>query len=119
TSCGQGWTRAGRGGHALAHRYAGHGRTRFRDGRRELLSDLFWGLGVPLLALALLWPTRGLSLVLLGGYALLYARVRGRYRSQGLSHADAQLAARFIVYSKFAHVVGVATYALNRTRGEY
>jgi len=119
TSFGQWWTRAVRGGHALAHRYASHGRTRFRDGRRELLSDLFWGLGVPFLALALLWPTRGLSLLLLGGYVLLYARVSRHFRRQGLSTADAQLASRFILYSKFAHVVGIAKYAVNRLRGDY
>ena len=119
TSFGQWWMRAVRGGHALAHRYASHGRTRFRDGRHELLSDLFWGLGVPLLALALLWPTRGLSLILLGGYGLLYSRVTRRYRRQGLSDADAKLASRFILYSKFAHVVGIAKYAVNRLRGDY
>src|SRR5205085_11044424 len=58
---GQWWTRAVRGGHALAHRYARHGRTRFHDGRRELLSALFWGFALPAVVLLLLVPTRGLS----------------------------------------------------------
>src|SRR5437868_7030095 len=40
---GQWWTRAVRGGHALAHRYARHGHTKFRDGKSELRSVLFWG----------------------------------------------------------------------------
>ena len=119
TSFGQWWTRAVRGGHALAHRYASHGRTRFRDGGRELLSDLFWGLGVPLAALVLLAPSRGLSVLLLGGYLLLYLRVRNHYRRSGLSDTDARLAARFIVYSKFAHVLGIAKYWVNRIRGRY
>lgn len=119
TRFGQWWQRAVRGGHALAHRYSRHGRSRFRDGRRELLSDLFWGLAVPLATLVLLWPTRGLSFLLLGGYALLYRRVYGHYCRSGLSNADARLAARFILYSKFAHVVGIAKYAANRLRGEY
>lgn len=119
TSFGQWWRRAVRGGHAIAHRYARHGRSTLRDGRRELFSDLFWGLGVPLAVLVLLWPTRGLSLVLLGGYALLFWRVRGHYRRNGLSEADARLAARFVVYSKFAHVLGIARYLLARMRGEY
>lgn len=115
----QWWKRAVRGGHALAHRYAQHGRTRFRDGRREIMSDLFWGLGLPAAILILLWPTRGLSLLLLGGYAVLGWRVYRRYRREGLSTDDAWLVARFIVYSKFAHVVGIARYWLNRLRGEF
>ena len=119
TSFGQWWTRAVRGGHALAHRYARHGRTEMKDGRREIISDLFWGLGVPLAAIVLLVPTRGLSLLLLGGYLLLYWRVRNHYRRRGLSDADAGLVARFIVYSKFAHVLGVAKYWINRIRGRY
>ncbi|NUR46396.1 MAG: glycosyltransferase family 2 protein [Sphingomonas sp.] len=115
----QWWKRAVRGGHALAHRYAQHGRSRFRDGRREMASDLFWGLGLPVAILALLWPARGLSLLLLGGYAVLGWRVYRRYRRDELSRADAWLVSRFILYSKFAHVIGIARYWLNRLRGEF
>ena len=119
TSFRQWWTRAVRGGHALAHRFARHGRTKMKDGQREILSDLFWGLGVPLAALILLVPTRGLSLLLLGGYLLLYVRVCNHYRRSGLPDADARLVARFIVYSKFAHVLGIAKYWANRIRGRF
>lgn len=118
-SFGQWWTRAVRGGHALAHRFARHGRTEMKDGQREILSDLFWGLGVPLAVLALLVPSRGLSLLLLGGYLLLYSRVRNHYRRSGLPDTDARLVSRFIVYSKFAHVLGIAKYWVNRIRGRY
>jgi glycosyltransferase involved in cell wall biosynthesis len=116
---GQWWTRAVRGGHALAHRYARHGRTRYHDGRRELMSDLVWGLALPVVILALLWPTRGLSLFALAAYALLGARVFRHYRGKGLSQSDASLVTRFILYSKFAHVVGIARYCWNRVRGEF
>jgi GT2 family glycosyltransferase len=116
---GQWWTRAVRGGHALAHRYARHGRTPLRDGRRELISDLFWGLGLPGAILLLLWPTRGFSLLGLGGYALLFWRVYRNYQRAGLDGSDALLVARFIVYSKFAHVLGIARYCWNRLRGEF
>lgn len=118
-SFGQWWTRAVRGGHALAHRYARHGRTRFRDGRRELTSDLFWGLTLPALVLALFWPTRGFSLVLLGGYVVLGWRIYRHYRRNGLSGSDALLVTRFIVYSKFAHLIGIARYYYNRLRGRF
>lgn len=116
---GQWWTRAVRGGHALAHRFARHGRTRFRDGRRELLSALFWGLALPSIAFVLLWPTRGISTLLLLGYALLVGRVYRNYRRAGLGGDDARLMSRFILYSKFAHVAGIVRYLLNRLRGEF
>jgi GT2 family glycosyltransferase len=119
TIFGQWWTRAVRGGHALAHRYAVHGRTRLRDGRRELMSDLFWGLALPAAILLLIGPTHGLSLIALGGYGVLGWRVFGHYRRSGLGRSDAWLVTRFILYSKFAHVVGIGRYCLNRLRGEF
>ena len=113
----QWWKRSVRAGHALAHRYARHGRTRFRDGRREIRSVLFWGFALPALVLLLLWPSRGLSLLLLGGYALLGWRVYRHYLQTGVSSADASLAARFILYGKFAEFVGILRYCSNRLRG--
>ena len=115
----QWWRRAVRGGHALAHRYAEHGRTSTKDGRRELVSDLFWGFALPVAVIVLLLPTRGLSLLALGGYGVLGRRVFRRYRRAGLSNSDAGLVARFIVYSKFAHVAGIARYCWNRLRGDF
>lgn len=115
----QWWTRAVRGGHALAHRYARHGRTRFKDGVRELRSDLFWGLALPLLILVLLWPTRGLSLLLAVAYPLQGWRMYRRYLRSGLSPGDASLATRFILLGKFAEVVGIMRYCVNRVRGRF
>jgi len=115
----QWWTRAVRGGHALAHRYSRHGGTEFKDGRRELLSALVWGLAFPLATLCLLVPTHGFSLVLLGAYPLFGWRIYRYYRKAGLDASDARLVTRFIVYGKFAHVVGIATYYRNALRGEF
>jgi len=115
----QWWTRAVRGGHALAHRYARHGRTRFEDGVRELRSDLFWGLALPLLIMVLLWPTRGLSLLLAVAYPLQGWRMYRRYLRSGLSPGDASLATRFILLGKFAEVVGIMRYCVNRVRGRF
>jgi GT2 family glycosyltransferase len=116
---GQWWKRAVRAGHALAHRYARHGRTRFRDGRRELRSVLFWGFFLPFCAVALLWPTRGLSLLLLAAYGLLGWRIYRHFLSSGLSSSDAWLVTRFILYGKFAEFLGVIRYCLNRVRGRF
>ena len=115
----QWWTRAVRGGHALAHRFARHGRSEFRDGRRELTSAMFWGLVLPLAVLVLLSPTRGLSLLFLAGYGLLAARVYRNYRRAGLDKSDARLMSRFILYSKFAEVVGFGRYLRNRARNDF
>ena len=116
---GQWWKRAVRGGHALAHRYARHGRTRFRDGRRELRSVLTWGFLLPLLTLMLLWPTRGLSLVLLLAYGLLGWRIFRHYARSGLPRPDAWLVTRFILIGKFAEIIGVLRYCVNRLRGRF
>ena len=119
TTFGQWWRRTIRGGHALAHRYARHGRTRFRDGQRAVRSTLFWGFALPAAILVLLWPTRGLSLLLLGGYALLGFRVYRHYSRSGLSRSDARLATRYILYGKFAEFVGILRYCANRVRGKF
>ena len=115
----QWWKRAVRGGHALAYRFSQHGRTNVREGRRELISDFFWGFALPMAIVVLLWPTDGWSLLLLAAYPLFGWRVYSHYRSDGLDSSDALLAARFIIYGKFAHVVGIATYCRNWLRGEF
>lgn len=116
---GQWWTRSVRAGHALAQRYSVNGASELRDCRRELLSTLAWGLFLPLLVLALLVPTRGFSLLLLGAYLLLGWRIYSYYRRSGIAAADARLAARFTILAKFANLVGVFRYVVNRARGRF
>lgn len=106
----QWWTRAVRGGYSFAHRYAQHGRTRFHDGRREVFSAIVWGFALPATVLALLYPSRGLSALLLGGYVLLGVRMYRYYRRQGLTASDSLLSARFGLYAKFAHFVGILRF---------
>jgi GT2 family glycosyltransferase len=119
TRFGQWWTRSVRAGHALAQRYALNGRSKLHDCRRELRSTLFWGLAVPVVILVALIPTRGLSLLLVGGYGLLAYRVYRYYRRSGLSRSDAYLAARFMLYAKFANLLGVLRFWINRLRGRF
>lgn len=118
-SFGQWWTRSMRSGHGVAQLFERHGRTSLRVGRRELRSALFWGFVLPAITLALLWPTRGLSLLLLGGYGLLGWRVFKYYSGTGLSRADAWLMTRFILYSRFAEFAGILRYCVNRLRGRF
>ena len=80
---------------------------------------MFWGSALPLVILIALWPTRGWSLLLLLGYALLGVRIYCHYVGTGLSRSNARLVTRFILYGKFAEVIGVAFYCLNRVRGSF
>jgi GT2 family glycosyltransferase len=116
---GQWWLRSVRSGHALAYRFSRHGRTELRDGQREILSDLFWGLALPAASIGFAWITNGWSLLLLGAYAVLFRRAFTNYRRRGVSKAEAWLVSRFIIYDKFAHVIGIAKFLLNKARGEY
>jgi GT2 family glycosyltransferase len=113
------WRRSVRAGHSFAQRFALNGRSPMRDCRRELISAVFWGGFVPFLVLVFLWPTHGWSLILLLGYGVLAWRVYRYYRRSGQPHHDAIIAARFMLYSKFANFLGVATYCLNRVRGTF
>ena len=117
TSFCQWWKRAMRSGHAYAEGHAMHGRTPQRHWAKEVASNWIWGLLIPLLTLALAWPTRGISLVLLAGYAVLFAKVYRYGRSRGLIGRDARLWAASIVIGKFPHAIGQMKYWLNRLTG--
>jgi len=116
---GQWWRRSVRAGHALAHRYALHGRSSVRDCERQLASTLFWGLLLPLCALSLVSLTRGASLILFGGYIVLAFRIFRHYRSIGLGRSDAATATRFMLYSKFANLLGVLRFGVQSLTGKY
>lgn len=113
------WRRAVRAGHALAQRYALHGRSRVADCRRELASTLVWGAAIPLVALGVAIPTRGASLLLLGLYGVIGYRMYRGARRQGRPTPLALRVAGFGLLTKFANMQGVLQYARNRWRGSY
>ncbi|WP_206108145.1 glycosyltransferase family 2 protein [Paludisphaera soli] len=119
TRFGQWWRRSARAGHAFAEGAALHGRPPERHWVRETRSSVVWGLAAPLVALALAWPTRGLSLAALAAvYALLGAKVYRYYRgSRGWEPSHARAAAFFVVLSKFPAAQGVLRYWLGRLSG--
>jgi GT2 family glycosyltransferase len=119
TRFGQWWRRSVRTGHAYAEGSALHGRTTDRHFVRQTRSALFWGILIPLLALVLAWPTRGLSLALLAGYYLLYRRTRRYYEAhRGWPAADARLYASWIVLAKFPQALGLIRYWAGRLSGK-
>ncbi len=115
----QWWRRAVRSGHSYAEGAAMHGAGPERHYVREARSIAAWGLWLPVVALALAWPTRGLSLVaLVAAYALLISRIYIRARRRpGWKGSDAAAYGAFVALSKFAGVVGVARYWGGRFTG--
>ncbi|QEH34181.1 Glycosyl transferase family 2 [Aquisphaera giovannonii] len=114
----QWWKRARRAGHAYAEGAALYGRSPERHFVRETRSIVFWGMLVPVLALGLAWPTRGLSLALLGGYAVLFLKmVRYFVNQRGWSSRDARLYAASCVLAKFPEALGLCRYWFGRLTG--
>lgn len=115
----QWWRRTVRAGHAMAHRYLGQPATTDLYGRRAVRSAVFWGFLLPATVLLLLLPSRGLSLVLVLGYAWLGQRTYRYYKARGLTGSDAWLATRFILYAKVPEFLGIVRYCVNRLRGSF
>lgn len=114
----QWWRRSARTGHAYAEGWALHGASPERHYVRETRSIVFWGIAVPLLALGLAWPTRGASLLLFAGHALLGWRIYRYARiGRGWSPADARAYAFFVVLGKFAGALGLIRYGLGGLTG--
>jgi GT2 family glycosyltransferase len=115
----QWWKRAVRAGHAIGQRAHLHGAGPQRDCARERRSTWFWGVALPLWVLLTLWPTRGASALLLGGYVLLGWRIWRSRRGRGDSPADSALYARFNLLAKFANALGLIKFQWNLMRGRY
>jgi hypothetical protein len=121
---GQWWRRAVRSGHAYAEGAALHGLGPSRHNIRAVRSILFWGLGLPTVAVASLIAAAlgyrrawiGLALAL-AAYPLLHVRIaRGRLR-RGDSPREAHLYALYCVLAKWPHLVGMAVFWRNRLLG--
>jgi GT2 family glycosyltransferase len=119
TKFSQWWTRAVRAGHAIGQRAGLNGHTAAKDCVQERKSTLFWGVFLPVLALLLLIPSKGFSLLILLAYVLLAFKVF-RYRKKlGESAGDAWVYAKFIVLGKFANGIGIVKYFINRLKKQY
>ena len=107
TSFKQWWKREIRNGHAYAEGAWLHGRAPERHWVRESLRSWFWALFLPLLAIAGLLRTQGLSIILLlMAYLLLAHRLYNTTRERGYQSTDAILYAIFSVLDKFPKLQG-------------
>ncbi|MDB9528200.1 glycosyltransferase [Oscillatoria sp. CS-180] len=116
---GQWWKRSIRGGWAVAEGFDRYGQADEQYMQREHKSGWLWGLGIPLLTLGCIWPTHGISLLLLFFYGLLGFKIY-RYRTNTYDDtpSDARLYAFYCNLSKFPQMIGQAKYWLNRLRNK-
>ena len=114
----QWWTRAVRAGHAIGQRAFING-SDTQDCIRERNSTFFWGGLIPFIIVLFLIPSGGYSLLLLGGYVLLCYRVMRFRLRHGDSKKDAWLYARFLLLTKFANMVGLLKFYINKLYQRY
>ena len=103
----QWWKREIRNGHGYAEGAWLHGRSPERHWVKESLRSWFWALFLPLLAVISLFPTKGLSiLLLLMAYSLLAYRVYRMIKIRGVADYDAVLYGLFCVLEKYPKLWG-------------
>jgi len=111
---GQWWKRERRAGHAFAEGAELHGAAPERHYVREFRSALFWGLGVPLVAMALLCSIGPIGLLVLVIYPLQVVRLALRGTR---STRENWLRAVFLVISKIPQVLGEVQFYIRRALG--
>lgn len=114
TRFGQWWKRNVRAGHAFAEVSRRHAESPFGIWTKDVRSNWFWGLIVPVLAIGPAAFTWGTSLVLLLGYPVLFGKIARSRRRRGNDPRTARLFARFCVLGKFPQMVGQMAYGRNR-----
>ncbi len=114
----QWWTRAVRGGHAIGQRAFINGKNT-QDCIKERNSTFFWGGLIPFVIVLLLIPSNGYSLLLLSGYGLLCYRVMRFRLMLGDSLDEAWLYTRFLLLAKFANMVGLLKFYINKLYQRY
>ena len=113
----QWWQRALRAGYAYAEGSWLYGKPPERHWVKESRSIWFWGLILPLLAIALILPTNGLSLLLLILYAIAIYRVYSSLKRK-LNRKDALFYAIHCLMSKFPQTQGQIRFHWQRLQGK-
>jgi glycosyltransferase involved in cell wall biosynthesis len=110
----QWWQRAKRCGHAYAQGFYMHGGSPERMYVKEISSTWLWGAIVPLAALGLMLPTRGISLIAFSRYPLSALRTIYQMRRQGFCWADSIVWGLSCAVSAFPQVFGVVKFYRDR-----
>lgn len=113
----QWWRRNVRAGHAFIEVSTLHRQEPEKFWCKDTRSNWIWGFFVPVILLALSWPTRGLSLLGFGIYAVLWYRIFRWTRRLGNPMRDAMTNAFFMLLGKFPQAAGQLKFCLNRILG--
>jgi len=117
TRAGQWWRRGIRSGYAYAQGAWMHGTTPERLFVREIRRVWAWGFFLPLVAISLAWPSRGISLMLMLLYPAQFWWTYLQLRRRPLAAKPAAAYAISCVLTKFAEVYGVWKFAIRQIRG--
>jgi glycosyltransferase involved in cell wall biosynthesis len=116
---GQWWQRSVRAGHALAHRYAVHGKSVLGDSRSAVRSTFVYAIAIPVVTLFAV-PVVGLWAILpVFGYGYLGFRSFSYFRRRGATRSHSLTGAIYGILAKFANGIGVIRFHLQRTRGSF
>ena len=111
----QWWKRSQRGGYAYAEGSWLHGSSPERHWVKESRRIWFWGLLLPLLAVASAWSTWGISISLLFmAYSFLAYRVYRNTLLRGFKSEDAMMYGLFCVLDKFPQLQGQIQFHISR-----
>jgi len=114
----QWWTRAVRAGHAIGQRAFLNGEST-QDCIKERNSTIFWGGIIPFTIVLLLIPFGYYSFLLMAGYGLLCYRVMRFRLILGDSSGDAWFYTKFLFLAKFANMIGLFKFYLNKLYQRY
>ncbi len=111
----QWWKRSIRSGYGFTEGAWLHARSKEQLWMREIYRIWFWAVLLPLLALAFLLPTKGLSILLLfAAYALVAYRVYRLTLLRGFQQKDALFYAWFCVIEKYPQLLGQIKFYIFR-----
>lgn len=105
---GQWWQRSVRGGWAVAEGAAMYGATPEQYMRRQSISGWLWGAVLPVVAIAPVGITHGITLGLFAAYALLLFKIYQYRQAQGEEPKKSFLYAFFCTISKVPQAIGQA-----------
>ncbi len=115
----QWWKRSQRAGYAYAEGSWMHGKKPDRHWVKETKSIWLWGLIIPALVLAMAWPTKGWSLLILTGYPLVTYRTYNYYQKhRDITTKNAAIYAVSCVLAKFPQLQGQIQFHQRRLLGQ-
>ena len=119
TKFSQWWQRVVREGHSIGQGALLSKQAGANDMQKESMSTWLWGLILPLIIIVGAIPSKGLSLILTGGYLVLFYRIYKYRRRLNDDKDDARLYAKYTIIGKFPAMVGLLKFHYNKLFNKY